>query len=189
MKRVIIVHGWNGRPDAGWMKWINKELTNKGYKVIAQRMPNPDFPKIEPWVSKLKEIIGKVDKDLFFIGHSVGCQTILRYLESLPDKSMIGGAVFVAGWLKLKNANTKEEVEISTPWLNTAINFEKVRSIINKSVYFLSDDDPWVSLENAELFKNKLGCKVIIEKGHGHYMENKIKEIPSVLKEFLELSR
>jgi len=24
MKRVIIVHGWNGRPDAGWMKWINK---------------------------------------------------------------------------------------------------------------------------------------------------------------------
>ena len=72
MKRVIIVHGWNGRPDAGWMKWINKELTNKGYKVIAQRMPNPDFPKIEPWVSKLKEIIGKVDKDLFFIGHAGG---------------------------------------------------------------------------------------------------------------------
>jgi len=189
MKRVFIVHGWSGRPDAGWMKWLNKELTAKGYKVTAERMPDPDFPKIEPWVSNLKRIVGAIDKDTYFIGHSIGCQTIIRFLEQQPSNSKIGGAVFVAGWLTLNNLETDEEKEVSTPWLNTPIDFNKVKTILAKSSYILSDDDPFVGLENGNLFKDKLGCKVILEKGKGHYIENITKEIPIVLKEFLEMSK
>ena len=30
----------------------------------------------------------------------MGCQTIARYLETLPDEIKVGGAVFVAGFFK-----------------------------------------------------------------------------------------
>jgi uncharacterized protein len=189
MKRVFIVHGWGGKPDVGWMKWLNKELTSKGYKVIAERMPQPEFPKIGPWVENLKRIVGKADGETYFIGHSIGCQTIIRYLETLPEDSKIGGAIFVGGWLKIKEPKTKEEIEVSAPWLTTKINFDKVKKIINKSVLILSDDDIYVPLDNSDLFKKKLGSKIVLEKSKGHYIENVTKEIPAVMKEFLDISR
>lgn len=176
-----------GRPDAGWMSWLNKELTKRGFEVHAERLPDPDYPKIEPWVSSLKKLIKNPDKDTYFIGHSIGCQTIIRYLESLPKNTKIGGAVFVAGWLTLKELETDEEKVVSTPWLNTKIDFNNVKPKINKVSAIFSEDDPYVPMENTKLFKDNLNAKIIIENKKGHYIENVTKEIPSALKEILEM--
>jgi len=187
MKRVIIVHGWGGKPDSGWMNWLNKELTAKGLEVIAQRMPNPDFPEINSWVTALSKIVGKPDENTYFIGHSIGCQTILRYLESLDEKIKIGGALFVAGWINLINLETEEEKEVSQPWLEKKINFKKIRSKINKLIAIFSDNDPWVPISDSEIMKKELGAKIIIEKNKGHFIENEIMELPSALKSVLEI--
>jgi len=187
MKRIFIVHGWGGRPDKGWMNWLNTKLTEKGFEVHAERMPNPNFPKIKPWIEYLSSIVKKPDKDTYFIGHSIGCQTIIRYLETLNEKDKIGGVVFVAGWFNLKNLETDEEKKVSLPWLEAPINFEKVKSMINKSVVVLSSDDKWVPVSDGEIFREKLGSKVIIEDKMGHYIEKETKEIPVVLKEILNL--
>jgi hypothetical protein len=174
-------------PNAGWLKWLNKELSSKGFKVFAPNMPDKENPKIDAWVNFLKKIVGKADKDTYFIGHSIGCQAILRYLESQDNK--VGGIIFVGGWFKVKGLESKEEEEIASPWVNTPINLEKVRKKINKIVSIVSDDDPFVSLENSKIFKERLGAKIIIEKGKRHYIENVTKQIPAVLKEFLEMSK
>lgn len=186
-RRVFIVHGWSGRPDSGWMKWLNSELTKKGFKVIAKRMPDPDYPKINDWVSYLSKEVGKVDQNTFFVGHSIGCQTIIRYLESLNENSKIGGAIFVAGWFNLNSLETEEEKEVATPWVENSINFIKVKKIINKSFALFSDNDPYVPISNSDLFKNNLGSKIKIEKGKGHYIENETLEIPIILKEAIRL--
>ena len=46
-------------------------------------MPNSENPKIEKWVKYLEENIKSVDEQTYFIGHSIGCQTIMRFLEKL----------------------------------------------------------------------------------------------------------
>ncbi|MDP3882247.1 MAG: DUF1749 domain-containing protein [Nanoarchaeota archaeon] len=181
MKRVIIVHGWYGKPDAGWMKWLNKELTDRGIEVIAKKMPNPDNPQIEPWVEALKKIAGEIDEDTYFVGHSIGCQTILRYLESTDEKTKIGGAVFVAGWFSLQGLETDEEKETSKPWLNTPIKFDKIRPKIGKVFAVFSEDDPWVPVTDARWFKDELAAETLIENGKGHYVENEIMKIEPVL--------
>jgi len=195
MKRVFIIHGWDGRPDCGWFVWLKKELSSKGFEVHLPTMPDKATPKIEKWVPYLSKVVGRADENTYFIGHSIGCMTILRYLETLPKDTKVGGAIFVAGWIKIDvNALEKEEAgssEIARPWFEAPINWKKIKTHSNKFVSIFSDNDFFLPLmlKNTEIFKEKLNAKIIIEKGKGHYIENVTKQIPIVLKEFLEMQK
>ena len=189
MKRVFLIHGWDGHPSNNWFPWLKKELEKRKFKVVAPLMPNSDEPKIETWVPYLAKQVKKPDENTYFIGHSIGCQAIIRYLQTIKDK--IGGAVFVAGWfsLTLESTETEEEKEIAKPWFETAIDFDKVKKTTNNFIAIFSDNDPYVPLEeNSKLIKNKLGAKIIIEKNKGHFDdEAEIKELPSVLNSILKI--
>ncbi|MBI2673666.1 MAG: serine hydrolase family protein [Candidatus Zambryskibacteria bacterium] len=187
MKRVFIVHGWGGRPDEAWFPWIKKELEAKGFEVFVPAMPNTAEPKIETWVSFLKQVVGMPDSNTFFVGHSIGCQTIIRYLETLPEGVKIGGAVFVAGFYNLRNLETEEEERIAGPWVNTPLNDDKIRNAVNKAVAIFSDNDPYVLPENQESWKNRVGAKIIVEHNKGHFNEEDpaVWELPSALKAVL----
>ena len=188
-KRVFIVHRWYGSPDADWYPWLKKELEEKGFQVSVPAMPNPDAPEISSWVEALRNAVGTPDKETYFIGHSVGCQTILRYLESLPTNSHVGGAVFIAGWLTLTSQATpsKTEEAIAERWIDTPIDAKRVQQRIAKSIAIFSDNDPYVPLdENANAFK-RFGAKVIVEHNQGHYDENTL-ELPSALRALLEIA-
>ena len=87
MKKIIIVHGWDGRPDCGWFKWIAAELKKKEFKVIMPVMPDKETPVISKWIKHLDKVAGKIDEDTYFIGHSIGCQTIIRYLVKKNKKN------------------------------------------------------------------------------------------------------
>lgn len=190
MKRLYIIHGWQGYPEEGWFPWLKKEAESKGFKTEVPAMPNTEEPKIEEWVSYLKRLVGKADKDTYFVGHSIGCQAILRYLESTDKR--VGGIVFVGGWIHLLPASyeEKEDKEIAKPWLETTINWNKIKN--NKFICIFSDNDPYVPVGDSKIFKEKLEAKIIIEHDMGHFSESdgdKIKKLPIVLESLLELSK
>ena len=103
MSRVFIIHRWSGSPDKDWVPWLAEMLREKGYEVITPTMPDTDKPRIEPWVKKLKDTLGKPRHDDVLIGHSIGCQTILRFLERLKEGNRVRKVILVAPWLKLEN--------------------------------------------------------------------------------------
>jgi len=185
-KRAIIVHGWGGNPQEGWFPWLKDKLKDCGVDVVVLAMPDPETPKIGEWVPFLYEQINGSDENTFFIGHSIGCQTILRYLEKISNR--IGGAIFVAGWFNLKGLN-EEEKKIAEPWTELNVNFEKVKQNINKLVVFLSSNDPYVDpVLSGQMFKTILGAKVIEERDRGHYSgEDNIIEFPSLLEEAMKM--
>jgi len=185
MKTIYVVHGWSGSPEEGWFPWLKKELESKNFKVEILSMPNANHPKIEEWVTYLKKQVKKIDEDTSFLGHSIGCQTILRYLEGIDKK--ISKAVLVAPWVHLKPEciADKESQEIAKPWLEKTINWDKIKH--NKYIYIFSDNDSCVPLEDSEIFKQKLKAKIIIEHNKGHFSgEDNIKELNVVLKEILK---
>ncbi len=169
MKRVFIIHGWGGNPEEGWFPWLKKELEAKGFTVTVPAMPNTDEPKIETWVPFLKEQIGKADENTYLVGHSMGCQTIMRYLEGLADEK-IGGIVFAAGFFNLKNENLEDDEEraIAKPWLETPIDTNKILTHVDKITAVFSDNDDWVPLSDSEIFKERLKAKIIIEHNKSH---------------------
>ena len=180
--RAFIIHGWDGYPDEGWFPWLKTKLEKNDFQVHVPAMPESAKPKIEARVSHLSKIVGEVDENTYFVGHSIGCQTILRYLESLPADKKVGGATFVAGWFTLMNLKIGKEKEIAKPWLETPIDFDKVKQHTKKFFAVFSDDDEVVPQENKKLFEKRLGAKTAIEHGKGHFNgSDEVKELPAVL--------
>jgi len=182
MKTVYLIHGWGRNSEEEWFVWLRDELAKKKIKVYAFDMPETNNPKIETWIKYMEEKIKNVDEETFFVGHSIGCQTIMRYLEKLPKHKIIGGCCFVAGWFDLVNLN-KEEIVIAHPWINTKIDFERIRRHTDNFLCIFSDNDDWVASSEHKIFKEKLGAKIIIKKKMGHF--EGVQKIPEVL-EFLE---
>lgn len=186
MKRVFIIHGWTTTNQQDWIPWAVKETTKKGYTVIAPLMPDTNYPMIEAWVQKMAEVVGVVQPTDIFIGHSLGCQAILRYLETQPEHTKFDKLILVAGaqHLSREALPLPEDEGIFAPWRNTPINFEKIRKMAKKVVALFSNDDPWVLFEdNAPIYKEKLGAEIVLLKNKGHFMEENggIIQIPEIL--------
>lgn len=183
-KRVVIVHGWSGSPQSDFFPWLKEELDKKGYEAVIPVMPDADYPKIEKWISYLAQVIGEVREDDIFIGHSMGCQTILRFLEGLPKDKNVEKVILVAGFGTYLKGLTEEEQQIAQPWLDAPLDLDQVRTKANTFVAIFSDNDPFVPLEeNKKVFEKKLNAKVFIEHNKGHFNDMP-EECPDLLKLF-----
>ena len=183
MKRAIIIHGWGGSPNANWIPWLKKELEARNIFVEAPQMPNTDNPTIDQWVPYMAKLVDEED-DNYLIGHSIGCQTILRYLANMPEPAKIKGVVFVAGWLTLSGISSPEEKQIAEEWAGTPIDLGKAKASADKFVSIFSDDDPYVEEDNWAKFE-ELG-DVIVEHGKGHILEA---QDDTVLKSVLKIMK
>lgn len=186
-KKVIMIHGWEGYPEEGWRPWLKKELEQRGFEVIIPAMPDTATPTMEKWVPFLTQIVGNPDEQTYFIGHSLGCITILRYLETLKDNQLIGGSILVAGFGNdLEYEGYKGEL---SSFFKTPVDWEKVKKHCKKFVAIHSSDDPWVPIKHNKLFQDNLGAKSIIQENMKHFSgDDGIMELPIVLDELLKMS-
>lgn len=185
MKNIYIIHGWDGSPEEPLLQWLKSNLEKAGNQVTVPAMPEPGTPTIEGWVGKLQETI-QPNEDTILVGHSVGCQAVLRYLEILPEEVKISGIVLLAPWMELDQQTIIEEgedvVAIARPWMETPINFAKVKSHFGKAIAIFSDDDPYVPLAQKELFARELDAEIIVENNKGHFsVGDGISELPALL--------
>ena len=192
MKKVYLVHCWDGTSNDGWYPWIEQELKKYDVEVVRFDMPNTANPTIEEWVNILNEKVDKLDEETYFMGHSIGCQTIMRYLET-KEVTKIGGILFVAPWLDLLPEAVEDEDSYNTayPWINTPINFEKIKEFSNNINCIFSDNDYFVDLAQEQEFKQKLNAKTIIVNGKGHISQDddifELNEILELSKEMLKV--
>lgn len=187
MKRAIIVHCWDGYPEYCWYPDTKKKLEAEGFEVTVPAFPETDAPKLALWLPKLREVVGEPDEDTYLIGHSVGCITILRYLESLEDEQKIGGAVLVAGF-----TNDLDMEELSNFFLDP-IEWDDIRYKANNFVVIQSDNDPYVPPKHGDVLEDKLNAELIIKENANHFSgpvdkEESCTQLPEVLASVLKLS-
>lgn len=156
-------------------------------------MPHTEDPKMEQWVPYLADMVGVPDKSTYFVAHSMGCQAVLRYLEQLRPGDVIGGAVFVAGFLTIrKEMMVGETKRVLSPWVERRIDLKKAGSHNPNFVSIVSDNDPYIALEDSETFKSELGSKVIVIPGAGHFTKAtspRFSELHVALNELQKMSK
>ena len=192
MKKVIIVHGWGGNPSGDWSPWLKEKLEGDSVEVIVPEMPDTLHPTIDGWVSALADAAGEIDENTIFVGHSIGCQTIMRFLEKLSENTKVGGIVLVAAWLHLTSETWDEEYtkEIAKPWIETPMGFEKIKNLSKNIVCIQSENDPYVPVSDAKIFEKRLGAKIIFLKNAGHIAaEDGITELPEALEQIKDIFR
>lgn len=145
------------------MPWIKKELEKLGYEVHVPTMPEAKYPEKEAWLSYLSQEIGQPRENDVLVGHSLGCITIIRYLETLAENERVGRVVFVAGFTDDLNVP-----EIKS-FFETPVNFGKIQQKAKGFIAIHSDNDRYVSLKYGILFKKKLGAEIIIRHNAGHF--------------------
>ena len=186
MSRVVIVHGWGSDSESNWVPWLAGELKQRSIEVIVPDMPDTNAPKIDIWVPFLSSVVKEISENTYFVGHSVGCQAILRYLQTMPEGIKIGGAVFVAGFITLLTGLNEVQVLAARPWLETPLDWKRIISHCSSFVDIYSDDDPHVPVGEAQILKEKLNAKLVLDSGRGHFgEEDDVTQLPSVLEELL----
>lgn len=176
------MHGWDGRPDNHWFPWLTIELRANGFEVNAPQMPHAKEPRVKEWLEFLREYVGKPNKDTYFVGHSLGCITIARYLETLSSKAKVGGCVFVAGFSgRLEIPEIREFYELP-------FNPKQAKTHCDKFVMIFSDNDPYVPMEKSLEMAKQLGAKTVLERGRGHFTAiDGVTALPSVLSALLKM--
>ncbi len=187
MKTVYLIHGWGGNPHNCWFPWLKSNLENLGYKVSAFPMPNSNEPAIAEWVRTLHKKITSVEESIL-VGHSVGCQAILRYLASLDSTKQFEGVFLVAPWLRLTGLETSEEVQIAEPWIALPFDWKKAKARSKSFTALFSDNDPFVCVEDESIFEKMLKAKIFVEEKKGHFDDEAgIVKLPLLLDEIKKL--
>ena len=186
-KRIFIIHGWGGSPEEPMHKWIRNELKNKGFRVEEPIMPNSDEPEINAWINKIKSTVKNPNENTTLIGHSIGCQAILRYLAILDSDVNVGNVVLIAPWIYLDDKTIEEEgeesIRIAKPWVETPISWKKIKIHSNNFSCIFSDNDSFVPLPNKYIFEKELGAKIIVEHNKGHFdPDSGVKKLEVILK-------
>ena len=187
--RAFIIHGYLGYPEEAWLPWLKAMLEKRGYQVWLPAMPHPDRPAIPEWTAFIAKLVGEPDAKTVMIAHSLGCQAVLHYLETLGEstrsvgKTVLVAGRFPAGMSPEEAGNKIEGNEILKPWLTARVDPERVRAAVGKCTVIFSDNDPYVPIDEAKAsFQGNLAAEIIVEHGKGHFNEDdNITELPSAL--------
>jgi predicted alpha/beta hydrolase family esterase len=188
-ERAFIFHGYLGYPGEAWQPWLKAELERRGYEVSLPAMPRADHPTIPEWTRFVAGLVGRPDAQTVLIGHSLGAQAVLRYLETLGASGQsVAKTVLIASnfpfGMSAEAANQKTGGDIvMLPWLTTAVDPENVKKAAGRCIAILSDNDPYIPIDEAKTsLEAALGATIIVERGKGHFNEDDhISELPAAL--------
>lgn len=163
--RVLLMPRWSGTADDDWYPWLRGELD---VPITTGRLvPAPGAPVIAACVAELARMVGTGSlEQTVLVGHSVGCQAVLRFVAGLPEGARVGAIVCVAGWFSVD-----QPWPTIRPWIDTPIDDARVRQTSHHITVLLSDDDPFTAdhAANGAAWRGRLGAAVTVVPGARHF--------------------
>jgi predicted alpha/beta hydrolase family esterase len=181
-KKVIFVHGYGEYIEDFWPNWLEREFVKYGFDFLYFKMPDPMYPQVDQWLAHLQSNNLEINTETYFIGHSLGCITIARYLSSLSSGKVAGACIFVSGFCTMPN------IPLLSDFCTKPLDYSKVKKHAKEFIVIFSDDDHIVPPRFSQELAEKLDARIIKEEGKGHYRTN-IKKAPCILNVILEIDQ
>lgn len=168
MPRIVLVPRWGGDASSDWYPWLRERMPEADL-TVADLVPDPGAPAIDGCVTELRRLLGDAParlRDTLLVGHSVGCQAVIRYLATLPEDVTVDAVVCVAGWFWVD-----EPWPTLMPWQDEPLDDARVKAVAPSLRVLLSDDDPFTSdhMRNADVWRTRLDADVTVHPGRRHY--------------------
>ena len=184
-KQVYIIHGYKASPGNHWFPWLKEKLTRYDVATEILSMPTPSRPKVNEWVNALVTNISDCGENTFFVAHSLGTITLLKYLEKLNRTQKVGGIILVSGFAnELPIFNQIDEFKPLEEFTKDEINFEHIKKVTQYRSVIASGNDPIVPAESSRNLAEQLGSEYHLSNEAGHFLESDgFLELPIVYEE------
>ncbi|MEY2902606.1 MAG: hypothetical protein RLY89_1712 [Bacteroidota bacterium] len=154
MTQYLILPGLGNSGPAHWQTYFEQSAPN--FKRVEQT--EWDAPNCANWIDTIdRAVLAYEPSNVVLIGHSLACCTIAHWANSYQRK--IKGALLVA-------PSDIENPVYTFP--STGFAPIPLQTIPFKTLVVASDNDPWVSLERAQLFAKAWGSSLINIGAAGH---------------------
>lgn len=172
MKRVVLIHGnGGGTGQDHWFPYVKEVLEKAGINCLAPDFPDAELARAEYWLPFLENEL-QVDEETVLVGHSSGAVAALRYAE----QHKILGSVLVAAYsTDLGYESEKQSGYFDRPW-----DWEAIKANQQWSAVFVSDDDPYIPVEQPEEIARHLGAEYYNLPGRGHFGSD-VTEFPELI--------
>lgn len=181
---IYVIHGYTSSSKSEWFPWLKEQFKEKNIKVYIPDMPDSDDPHLEPWLEHLRKNIVTVDENTIFIGHSLGCVTILRYI--LEKNIKIKGAIFVSGFI---NENPmKKQTEGLQEFMEGDLDISRIKNLIPSMTVITAVDDDIVPTKATQKLAQALDAHLIVlEEGKHFIARDGYTDFPILLNKIKEL--
>ena len=154
MTHYFIVPGYGGSGPEHWQTYFENSQPN--FKRIQQR--DWEHPNIDEWAANVdKAIAGYDPQSVVLVAHSLGCLTVAEWAQRYNRK--IKAALLVA---PPDTAMINEKVD------KTLFPESPMAKIPFRTTLVASTNDPWASIEKAELYSQQWGSEFVNIGTAGH---------------------
>ena len=174
---VVVVHAYGGSPRKFWYPSLKKHLSVTCLVTVPQ-LPGGSAPQVSTWLDSLRALLREdsgasvQQRSLFLVGHSLGCNAILRLLAGSETALLRGlrGVLFVAGWLWVD-----EPWEQIQPWCDPPPDLAAARQALvalgARATLLVSDNDRFTRdhERTRRMFQEGLGAHVVLCPGRAHF--------------------
>jgi predicted alpha/beta hydrolase family esterase len=180
VKRAVILHGTDGKPDMNWFPWLRGKLEAAGYKVWAPLLPENHKPSREVYNDFLFGQ-GWDFADNIVVGHSSGAVSVLNLLmDRRCPKIKLG--VMVGAWAgDVPRGYEEDSTQFKDLFPSEGFDFARIKKNADKLTFLHGDDDPYCPLEQAKYLAEKLDAPITVVP-NGHHLGAKFTELPEVWK-------
>lgn len=157
--RAVVAHCWTGKPQSGWYPALKSDLAENGWSTRIPKLPETDTPHPAEWLSAFRKAVDEPDENTVLIGHSLGCATVLAYLQSLSIAAPLAGVVLVAPFSRLLNIAAIDAFHAG------GFDWKKLRSRAEPKRVLMGAQDRYLAdrLEEECLhFSRELGADVLL---------------------------
>ena len=156
MNKTLILHGWGGSDTPHWQAELASEIAKDYGTVSFPLLDNCHFPSKNRWIKQVKKLLEEFKPD------TVVCHSLANTLWFwLCQEEMV--EVERLFMVSPPSLSTEEQT------IKTFFPCSIPTDIYAKEVHLIvSDNDPWVKLDEAEAMAETIGAsyKVIENAGH-----------------------
>ncbi len=157
MSKLLILHGWGGSDYPHWQAHLAMEAAKHYGTVSFPLLDNCHFPSKNRWIKQARAILEDFRPDTV-ICHSLA-NNLWMWLCEETDIPSVERLFMVS----LPSLNTQEKT------IKSFFPCPLPNDIKAKEVHLIvSDDDPWVKLDEAEAVAAHIGAKMTILENAGH---------------------
>ena len=166
-KCVYIVHGYDASPKSHWFAWLKDEIEKSGARAEILTMPTPAHPRLDEWLKTLRESV-KFKGEVYLVGHSLGCPTILNFLQSSAMGGTIEGVVLVSG---LAKPLSDPQFKILDEFMDRDFDFGRIKAAAKQRAVVAAKDDYIVPFSFSCELAGQIDAKFYeVQKG-GHFLD------------------